>query len=129
SALLKESSLFVSEFEEAMDDDFNTADAISSIFELVRFINSNVNENSSKEFITGLTAKLEGLCNVLGIEYKKQGQAGGEPAIEALIEERAQAKKNKDFNKADGIRNKLLEMGVVIEDTRMGTRWSYKGKQ
>ncbi len=120
--LIEESKAYVSKFEEAMDDDFNTADAISAVFELVKFINSNAGADSSKEFVEALDNTLSSLCDVLGliIDVKEETL---DSDIEAMIEERTQAKKAKDFAKADGIRAKLLEMGIVLEDTREGVKW------
>ncbi len=126
--LLIESENYITEFERAMDDDFNTADAISSIFEFVRFANSNAKESSSKQFISEIILKISKLCEVLGIRYESEAAEVDEKEIEDLISQRTEAKKNKDFKKADEIRNHLSEMGIVLEDTRLGVRWSYKGK-
>lgn len=119
---------FRTQFEAAMDDDFNTADAVTSIFEIAKFANVNVNENSSKEFISEIREKMLLLCNILGIkpydEVKKEQISADE--VEALIAERTAAKKAKDFSRADAIREELNSKGVVIEDTRAGVRWSYK---
>lgn len=110
-------------FIEAMDDDLNTADAISVIFELVRDVNTFVNsENSySKEFLNDTLALINELTGVLGIEYAGKDSLSEE--VEKLIEERQNARKAKDFAKADEIRNKLTEMGVILEDTRAGVKW------
>lgn len=105
-----------------MDDDINTADAISAIFELARFINSNVNEESSIEFAKKCLSEFEELTNVLNIVNKKQDEVL-DADIEKLIQDRTDAKKNKNFALADEIRNKLLDMGIVLEDTRQGTKW------
>ncbi|MCR4649051.1 MAG: cysteine--tRNA ligase [Lachnospiraceae bacterium] len=120
--LIEESKAYVGKFEEAMDDDFNTADAISAVFELVKFINSNANADSSKEFVEALDNTLSSLCDVLGliIDVKEENL---DSDIEAMIEERTQAKKAKDFAKADEIRAKLFDMGIVLEDTREGVKW------
>ena len=120
--LYDELNLFRNKFISAMDDDINTADAISVIFELARFINSNVNEESSIEFAKSCLDEFEELTNVLNIVNKKQEDVL-DSDIEKLIQDRVQAKKNKDFALADEIRNKLLEMGIVLEDTRQGTKW------
>ncbi|WP_373600638.1 cysteine--tRNA ligase [Paraclostridium bifermentans] len=120
--LLKELDSYREKFIIAMDDDINTADAISSIFELARFINSNVNEESSIEFAKKCLAEFEELTNVLNIVNKKQEEVL-DADIEKLIQDRVDAKKNKDFALADEIRNKLLDMGIVLEDTRQGTKW------
>ncbi len=123
-----EADKFREQFEKAMDDDFNTADAVTAIFEIARFANVNVNEGSSKEFAKDIREKMLLLCNVLGIvpEDKDTGDKISPEEIEALISKRAEAKKAKDFAQADAIRAELLEKGVVIEDTRAGVRWSYK---
>lgn len=120
--LSEELNLFREKFIAAMDDDINTADAISVIFELARFINTNVNEVSSIEFAKKCLAEFEELTNVLNIVNKKQEEVL-DADIEKLIQDRVDAKKNKDFALADEIRNKLLEMGIVLEDTRQGTKW------
>lgn len=126
--LNKEADKFRTQFESAMDDDFNTADAVTSIFEIAKFANVNVNENSSKEFITAIREKMLMLCNILGIKpYDEiKGEQISEEEVEALISERTAAKKAKDFARADAIREELSSKGVVIEDTRAGVRWSYK---
>lgn len=115
-------------FEAAMDDDFNTADAVTAIFEIAKFANVNVTENSSKEFVTAIREKMLTLCNILGIkpydEVKSDKISADE--VEALIAERTDAKKAKNFARADEIREELSNKGVVIEDTRAGVRWSYK---
>ena len=114
------------QLEKAMDDDFNTADAVTAIFELVTFANRNVSENSSKAFAEDILNRLLKLCSILGIDpVEKQEESGDTAKIEALIAERTEAKKAKNFARADEIRAQLLEMGVVIEDTRAGVRWSY----
>lgn len=120
--LLSSSDAYTAKFEEAMDDDFNTADAISAVFELVKFINSNVSASSSKEFVKALDDKLLVLTDVLGLDIEVKEESL-DSDIEALIEERTQAKKAKDFAKADEIRAKLLDMGIVLEDTREGVKW------
>ena len=112
------------QFETAMDDDFNTADAIAAIYELVRYINKTVKENVSKEFAEKEMAMLESLCHALGINKEKEQAADEDTAlIEELIAKRAEAKKNKNFAEADAIRDKLTEMGITIKDTRQGVQW------
>ncbi len=125
--LLKEVDKFKENFEKNMDDDFNTADAISTIFELVKFSNINVNENSSSEFIKHIIEEIEKFLNVIGITFEKNINNDLEEEIEKMIEERTIAKKNKDFARADEIRDYLLDKGIVLEDTRNGVKWSYKG--
>lgn len=109
-------------FQNAMEDDFNTADAISAIFELVKVSNSNTSGDSSKEFILTLLKKITVLCDILGMETKKEEELLDDE-IQRLIDERQAAKKSRDFAKADAIRNELLEQGIILEDTREGVRW------
>ena len=109
-------------FEAAMDDDFNTADAISSVFELVNLANTNSNVNSSKAFLEEMKTKITTLTDVLGLEVVKENEMLDEE-IDSLIAERQQARKDKDFKRADEIRDLLLEKGIILEDTREGVRW------
>lgn len=109
-------------FEEAMDDDINTADAISAIFELVKFINTRVTKESSKAFLEKLKKELLTLTDVLGLIVEKKEEVLDEE-VEALIAERGAARKAKDFARADAIRQQLLDMGIVLEDTREGVKW------
>ncbi len=116
------SQAFVTKFEAAMDDDFNTADAISAIFELVKYSNTNVGGDSSKELIGNLRQRLCQLCGILGIIAEgKEEILDGE--IEKLIAERQAARKEKNFARADEIRGILLEQGIILEDTREGVKW------
>lgn len=112
----------VAKFEEAMDDDFNTADAISAVFELVKLSNTTASENSTKEYLSSLKALIEKLCGVLGIITEKKKEIL-DSEIEELIAQRQQARKEKNFALADEIRGKLLDMGIVLEDTREGVKW------
>ncbi len=114
---------FVAGFEKAMDDDFNTADAISAVFEYVKFINTNVNGESSKEFLQLLLDRLVKLTDILGIIVVKEEEML-DSDIEALIEERQAARKAKNFARADEIRNELLEKGIILKDTREGVKWT-----
>ncbi|MBQ9814123.1 MAG: cysteine--tRNA ligase [Lachnospiraceae bacterium] len=116
---------FVEKFEAAMDDDCNTADAISAIFELVRAINTAVNDNSSIAFVKFVKERLTTLCDVLGIILEKKEESL-DSEIEALIEERQAARKAKNFARADEIRDQLLAMDIVLEDTREGVKWHRK---
>ncbi|MGL5347081.1 MAG: cysteine--tRNA ligase [Peptostreptococcaceae bacterium] len=109
-------------FIDAMEDDINTADAVSVIFELAKFINLNVNENSSLEFAKICLDEFNELTTVLNIVNKKQDDMLDEE-IENLIQKRVEAKKNKDFKLADDIRQELLDKGIILEDTRQGTKW------
>ena len=121
-ALLKEAEGFVTKFEAAMDDDFNTADALAAIFELVKFANTNVDENSSREFAGGLYEELFKLCDVLGLKIEKKEEIL-DKEIEDLIQERQAARKAKDFKRADEIRDELLKKGIILKDTREGVKW------
>ena len=121
-ALLKEAEGFVTKFEAAMDDDFNTADALAAIFELVKFANTNVDENSSKEFAGGLYEELFKLSDVLGLKIEKKEEIL-DKEIENLIQERQAARKAKDFKRADEIRDELLKKGIILNDTREGVKW------
>ena len=121
-ALLKEAEGFVTKFEAAMDDDFNTADALAAIFELVKFANTNVDENSSREFAGGLYEELFKLSDVLGLKIEKKEEIL-DKEIEDLIQERQAARKAKDFQRADEIRDELLKKGIILKDTREGVNW------
>lgn len=114
--------VLVKKFEDAMEDDFNTADAVSAIFEIVRESNSTVKDFSA-DYAKKILKVLEDLCSVLGIETIKEEEILDEE-IEKLIEERQAARKNKDFARADEIRDQLLEQGIVLKDTREGVKWS-----
>ena len=114
--------LYKQRFIESMDDDINTADAISVIFELAKFVNTNVNEDSSVEFTQECYDIFSELTMVLNIVNKKEDKVLDEE-IEKLIEEREKAKKEKNYSLADEIRKKLLDMGIILEDTRQGTKW------
>ena len=123
--LMEEINSLKDKFEAAMDDDFNTADGISIIYELVRFINIQLKNNVSKSFAKSAMYMLQLLCSVLGLLEKEDAPAQQEDTaeIEALIEERTQAKKRKDFARADEIRDQLTAMGITIKDTRQGVQW------
>lgn len=122
SAAMEEVKAFVTRFDEVMDDDLNTADAISVIFELVKYANTNVNGENSKAFIQAVREELLELGDVLGLILEKKEELLAED-IEKMIEERQAARKAKDFARADEIRNQLLEMGIVLLDTREGVKW------
>ena len=109
-------------FDEAMDDDFNTADAIAAIFELVKYANSNVTAENTKAFINGVKEKIISLSDILGLIVEKEEEIL-DSDIEKLIEERQAARKEKNFARADEIRNLLLEKGIVLKDTREGVKW------
>ncbi|HJB96907.1 MAG TPA: cysteine--tRNA ligase [Candidatus Mediterraneibacter intestinigallinarum] len=120
--LLEKSEDYVQGFERAMDDDFNTADAIASVFELVKFINTTADGSRIKEYLDSLYEKLFRLTDVLGIIIeKKEDMLDGE--IEELIAKRQAARKEKNFALADQIRDELLAKGIILEDTREGVKW------
>ena len=121
-ALVKEAGEFIAKFDEAMDDDFNTADAISAIFELVKFVNTNVNGESSKEFLQALKDEIVALSDICGLIVEKKEEML-DSDIENLIAERQAARKAKDFKRADEIRAELLDKGIILEDTREGVKW------
>ncbi|MCR5596049.1 MAG: cysteine--tRNA ligase [Lachnospiraceae bacterium] len=121
-ALISQAAEYENRFDAAMDDDFNTADAISVIFELVKFINSNTSENSSADYLKALKKQLLTLTDVCGLIVEKKEELL-DSDIEALIEERQSARKNKDFARADEIRDQLINMGIILEDTREGVKW------
>ena len=113
---------FKKAFIDAMDDDLNTADAITAIFELVSFVNTTAKDESSKEYIEQCLAIFSELTGVLNIIQKKDDV--DEEKINELIEKRTAAKKNKDFAESDRIRDELKEMGIELLDTRQGTTWT-----
>ena len=117
-----EMDAFVKKYEDAMDDDLNTADAISVIFELVKYANVNVTEESSKATVELVLNTIEKLCDILGIITEKKEEIL-DSDIEALIEERQAARKAKNFARADEIRDQLSSMGIILEDTREGVKW------
>lgn len=121
-ALCEQIDAFVKKYEAAMDDDLNTADAIAVIFELVKLTNTTVQIGSSKEYCEKAMTTIKQLCDVLGIEVERE-QELLDTDIEQLIEERQQARKDKDFARADEIRNLLQEQGIALEDTREGVKW------
>ena len=121
-AVADEMDAFVKKYEDAMDDDLNTADAISVIFELVKYANVNVNEESSTATVELVLKTVEKLCDVLGIITEKKEEIL-DSDIEALIEERQAARKAKNFARADEIRDQLSDMGIILEDTREGVKW------
>ncbi len=116
---------FIGKFEAAMDDDCNTADAIAAVFELVREINSSVTDSSSLAYVQKAKDVLKDLCDVLGIILERE-EEDLDSDIEALIAERQAARKAKNFQRADEIRDQLDQMGIVLEDTREGVKWHRK---
>ncbi|MDE5865836.1 MAG: cysteine--tRNA ligase, partial [Lachnospiraceae bacterium] len=122
TADIEEAKGFIHKFEEAMDDDFNTADAVSAIFELVKFANTKVTELSSKEFIRAIKDEIVMLSDICGLIVEKEAEIL-DSEIESLIQERQDARKSKNFARADEIRDTLLKQGIVLEDTREGVKW------
>ena len=120
--LLDEAKNYTTKFEAAMDDDFNTADALAAIFELVKFINSNVSEQSSKAFDEALLNQLRTLADICGLILDKKEELL-DSDIEAMIQARKDARAAKDFARADEIRQELLAKGIELKDTREGVQW------
>ncbi|MCD8231373.1 MAG: cysteine--tRNA ligase [Clostridiales bacterium] len=122
AVLYAASEQYVEKFEAAMDDDFNTADAVAAIFELVKFCNTNASSDNSRAFLNALSERMDLLCGVLGIITEKE-EENLDAEIEALIAERQAARKEKNFARADEIRDQLTAMGIILKDTREGVTW------
>ena len=123
-ALIEKLEGFEKQFREAMDDDFNTADGLSAVFELVREINANVvGTNASAQYVEKASEIFESLVSVLGLLYERKADKNLDAEIEALIEERQAARKNRDFARADAIRDELKAQGIILEDTPQGVKW------
>ena len=120
--LISDASKYNDRYNEAMDDDFNTADAISVIFELVKFINTNTDENSSKEYVETLLKQLTTLADICGLILERKEEIIDQE-IEDMIAARQAARKEKNFKLADEIRDSLLQKGIILEDTREGVKW------
>ncbi|NBJ91761.1 cysteine--tRNA ligase [Parablautia muri] len=120
--LAGEAKGYIDKFDQAMDDDFNTADAIAAIFELVKFANTHANAECSKEFLKALKDEIVMLSDICGLIVEKKQEMLAQD-IEAMIEERQAARKAKNFQRADEIRNELLSKGIILEDTREGVKW------
>ena len=120
--LLEKAQAYADKFDQAMDDDFNTADALAAIFELVKFANTLGEESHSKAFWNALDEEIKTLADICGLTVETKQELLAED-IEALIQERQDARKAKNFARADEIRNELLEKGIVLEDTREGVKW------
>ena len=116
------SAEYVESFEKAMEDDFNTADAIAAVFELVKYINTTSGGDSSREYLESLLNRLVSLTDVLGIIVEKEEEIL-DADIEAMIAERQAARKERNFARADQIRDELLAKGIILEDTREGVKW------
>lgn len=121
-ALLDGTKSIFEKFENSMEDDFNTADAITAVFDLVKYSNQNTSSDNTKEYLEAMLDKITTLTDVLGLIVKEEPQIL-DSQIEDLIAQRQQARKDKNFARADEIRGQLLEMGIVLEDTREGVRW------
>ena len=115
----------ISQFDSALDDDLNTADAIAAVFDLVRDINTlAVGKGASKGTVEYAAKVFDTLTGVLGLVYNRDSSSGDDDAeIDALIEARAQARKDKNWAEADRIRDELKSRGIVIEDTPLGAKW------
>lgn len=118
---LENLKLYKDRFNEAVDDDFNTADGIAVIFDLIREINTNVDEKTAKQTLQGAYNLFMELTSVLGLLSKKEGIL--EEDIEKLIEERQKARKERNFELSDKIRDDLKKKGIILEDTPQGVKW------
>ena len=122
--LIAKLSEYEKQFRDAMDDDFNTADALAAVFELVREINSNVvGTTPAKAYVEAASELFEKLVDVLGLLYERKSENNLDAEIEALIAERQEARKNRDFARADAIRDELKAQGIILEDTPQGVKW------
>lgn len=119
---LNQTAQFVKDFESAMEDDFNTADAIAAVFDLVKFANTTADAQGSREYAKSLYELLVRLTDVLGLIVEKKEEIL-DTEIEALIAERQAARKEKNFARADEIRDELAAKGIVLLDTREGVKW------
>ena len=122
---MEEVKALVKKYEDAMEDDFNTADAVSAVFEIVKSANINVTADSSQALRDYYLTELKTLCGVLGIKTEKKEELLDED-IMLLIQQRQDARKAKNFALADQIRDQLLAQGIVLKDTREGVKWSRK---
>ena len=118
----KKAMELVAKYEAAMDDDFNTADAISAIFELIKLSNSTVSETSTKAYVSWMKNEIQRLCDVMGIITEKKKEVL-DSEVEDLIAQRQAARKAKNFARADEIRKELADKGIILEDTRQGVTW------
>lgn len=121
--LAKKIDGYKDKFIEAMDDDLNTADAIAAIFDIVYAANTNISSANSVKITEKVLLTIAELGGVLGL-FVKERKNEADAEIEALIAERTEARKNKDWAKADEIRNKLSEMGIILKDTSVGVQWT-----
>ena len=121
-AYLESLNKYKEKYIEKMDDDFNTADAITAIFDLIKDTNTNITIDSSKELAQKALELIRELGAPLGM-FQKSTKGNLEEEIEALIAKRQQARKDRDFTLADKIRDELKDRGIVLEDTPQGVRW------
>ncbi|MBQ9914870.1 MAG: class I tRNA ligase family protein, partial [Clostridia bacterium] len=124
-AVLAKLDDFSKQFSAAMDDDLNTADAISALFDLARFLNTNITAESPLALFDAAIAKMQELGSVLGILYKKQEDSVTDE-VKALLERRKEARQNKDWALSDQIRDELKALGVEVLDTRQGMKLNIK---
>ena len=124
--LLEQAHQYRLQFEKVMDDDFNTADAISALFDLMRFINTNSGTENSKTYLASLRKEFTELSDVLGLIVDRKPEASDDETayIEEKIKERQEARKARDFKKADAIRDELKAKGILLEDTKEGVKWT-----
>lgn len=122
SRILKEADSLRVKFETSMEDDFNTADAITAVFELVRLANTSCGSENSSSLIRAILDMIIKLSDLLGLKVSKEEELP-DTDIEKLINERQEARRNKDFARADVIRELLIGKGIILEDTREGVRW------
>ena len=120
--IVKEAAVFTDKFEAAMDDDFNTADALAAVFELVKFANSHAAAGIGPALAGALLGQLRTLCDVLGLKTERREESL-DAKVEELIAQRQAARKAKDFARADEIRDTLSGMGIQLKDTREGVKW------
>ena len=120
--LMEEAKRYIAQFDTAMDDDFNTADAISAIFDLVKFANTHVSESAGRAFVQAVKDEIVLLSDICGLIVDKQEEIL-DAQIEEVILERQAARKAKNFARADEIRDTLAAQGIILEDTREGVKW------
>ncbi|MEG1459213.1 MAG: cysteine--tRNA ligase [Acetivibrio sp.] len=120
--ILEQMKQLSAKFDTSMEDDFNTADAVSVVFEMVKAANSHLNGKSAKEVLEKVYDKITQLCDILGIKVEKEEEIL-DAQVDQWIQDRQEARKNRDFKKADAIRDLLLEKNIILEDTREGVRW------
>lgn len=120
--LAEEAKGYIARFDEAMDDDFNTADAVSAIFDLVKFANTHVSGTSGRAFVQAVKDEIVMLSDICGLIVDKKEEIL-DAQIEELIQERQEARKARNFARADEIRDTLAAQGIILEDTREGVKW------